>query len=74
MTLENLGYKKQMSTNKITFRKVEKFGTSVVDFDIEFRELEVYFVGLDNVMSIEVLSPSIIKAIYNEMEDLGWIR
>ena len=66
-------YKKQMSTNKITFRKNEKFGTAVVDFDIEFRELEVYFVGLDNVMSIEVLSPSIIKAIYNEMEDLGWM-
>jgi hypothetical protein len=54
-------------------KKKDKFGVSVLAFNTRFKELEIYFVGLDNAISIEVLSPSIIKAIYNEMEELEWI-
>jgi hypothetical protein len=73
MTLEQLGYEKDTLKEEVIFKKKDKFGVSILAFNTRFKELEIYFVGLDNEISIEVLSPSIIKAIYNEMEELEWI-
>jgi hypothetical protein len=73
MTLEQLGYEKDTLKEEVIFKKKDKFGVSILAFNTRFKELEIYFVGLDNEISIEVLSQSIIKAIYNEMEELEWI-
>jgi hypothetical protein len=76
MTLESLGYiKNNPNKERVIFKKEDNFGVSTLVFDKHFKELEMYYVGrLDNKMSFEILTPSIVKAIYREMEDMEWIE
>jgi hypothetical protein len=74
MTLEHLGFKKVQTSSKTIFTKKNEFDTQVYTFDNKFQELELDCFHGDKKRLTDVLTPDLIKAIYSEMEDMGWVE